>query len=94
MRVRVLTGRREKYRSTTAALLLNNGYDEMYESMTMKPTDSTLNDAQFKRETIDKWFVNGLKVISMIGDQASDIDNNAFEPIRIPNWGYDLSITY
>jgi predicted secreted acid phosphatase len=94
VRVRVLTGRREKYRSTTADLLLNNGYDGMFESMTMKPTDSNLSDAEFKRETIDKWFANGLKIITMVGDQASDIDNNAFEPVRIPNWGYDLSINY
>lgn len=94
VRVRILTGRREKYRSTTATLLLNNGYDGMYESMTMKPTDSTLSDAEFKRETIDKWFSLGLKVITIVGDQASDIDNNSLLPVRIPNYGYDLSISY
>jgi predicted secreted acid phosphatase len=92
--VYILTGRREQHRTKTVQLLSNNGYDDLYKVMAMKPTDSDLTDAEFKDEMINLWINQGYNVIMMIGDQESDTKNNAELKIKIPNKGYDLSIEY
>lgn len=90
----VLTGRREKYRSSTVKLLDNAGYAAKYSIIAMKPDDSQLSDAEFKKKTIEEWKKIGKKVILMIGDQDGDMDNTAELKCRIPNYGYDLSVSY
>lgn len=94
VRCRILTGREEKYRTITETLLLNNGYKQMFESMEMKPTGSSLHDEEFKQLAVKKWQNEGLGIILMVGDQQSDMTTTADLSIRIRNYCYDLSISY